>query len=115
MDEGRPVDGHGPDVLTEGPETGGAQGVRIGIIGSGNMGGAFARLFSRAGHEVAVSNSRGPDSLRSRVGELGDRVRAATTREAVAFGDVVFLTVPYGVVEETVRARARSTARSSST
>lgn len=93
-----------PSAAPDPPRHDKKPGMRIGIIGSGHMGEAFARLFSRAGHEVALSNSRGPDSLRSLVSELGDRVRATTTRDAVAFGDVVFLAVPYGVVGETVRA-----------
>ena len=45
--------------------------MRIGIIGAGHIGGTLARHFIRAGHEVAVSNSRGPATLEDMVAELG--------------------------------------------
>jgi 8-hydroxy-5-deazaflavin:NADPH oxidoreductase len=60
--------------------------VRIGVIGSGNIGATAARLFLAAGHEVAIANSRGPDSLGELVGELGHGSRAATVDEAAGFG-----------------------------
>ena len=69
--------------------------MRIGIIGSGMIGGTAARLFARAGHEVAVSNSRGPESLRDLAAELGPRARAATVDEAARFGEVVLLALPF--------------------
>jgi predicted dinucleotide-binding enzyme len=68
--------------------------MRIGIIGSGHIGSTAARLFTRAGHEVAISNSRGPESLSSLVAELGERARAATVEEAAAFGEVALVAVP---------------------
>lgn len=69
--------------------------MRIGIIGSGNIGGTAARLFAKAGHDVAVSNSRGPESLKSLVASIGGKARAATVEEVVAFGDVVLLALPW--------------------
>jgi hypothetical protein len=63
--------------------------MRIGIIGVGNIGGTLARLWVRAGHDVTVSNSRGPDTLGNLVDQLGDRAHAGTVEEAAAFGDVV--------------------------
>ena len=69
--------------------------MRIGIIGSGNIGGTAARLFAKAGHDVAVSNSRGPESLKSLVASIGTRARAATVDEAVAFGDAILLALPW--------------------
>lgn len=69
--------------------------MKIGIIGSGNIGGAAARLFAKVGHEVAISNSRGPESLKSLVSSIGSNSRAATVEEAIAFGDVVLLAVPW--------------------
>jgi predicted dinucleotide-binding enzyme len=66
--------------------------MRIGVIGSGNIGGTAARLFADAGHEVVLSNSRGPESLRA---EEGDGVRAGTVEEAAEFGDVVLVAIPY--------------------
>src|SRR5712691_8921278 len=70
--------------------------MNIGIIGSGMIGGTAARLFVRAGHQVAISNSRGPTSLASLVGDLGSGARAATIERASSFGEVVLLTIPFG-------------------
>jgi predicted dinucleotide-binding enzyme len=69
--------------------------MKIGIIGAGNIGATVARLFVKAGHEIAISNSRGPDSLRNLVAELGPRAHAMTVDEAARFGDVVLLAVPW--------------------
>jgi predicted dinucleotide-binding enzyme len=69
--------------------------MRIGIVGAGMIGGTAARLFVRAGHEVAVSNSRGPETLGELVDELGSAAHAATMEDAARFGDVVLLAVPW--------------------
>src|SRR3954470_25038757 len=68
--------------------------MKIGIIGAGHIGGTTARLFVDAGHEVAISNSRGPETLRDLVAALGPNARAATPEEAARFGDVVLLAIP---------------------
>lgn len=73
--------------------------MNIGIIGSGNIGATTARLFAEAGHQVAVSNSRGPESLRELVAGIGPRARAATTEEAADFGDVVLVAIPFFAYE----------------
>ena len=73
--------------------------MRIGIVGAGMIGGTLARLFARAGHEVAVSNSRGPETLRDFVSELGPSARAASVEEAARFGEVVVLAVPWRTPE----------------
>ena len=73
--------------------------MKIGILGSGMIGGTAARLFAAAGHEVAVSNSRGPASLQSLVDEIGSRARAMTIADAARFGDVVLLAVPWRAPE----------------
>ncbi len=52
--------------------------MKIGIIGTGNIGANAARLFVRAGHEVALSNSRGVESLEPLVTELGEAAKAMT-------------------------------------
>lgn len=70
--------------------------MRIGIIGAGHIGGTLAGLFASAGHEVALSNSRGPETLAEQVADLGGRVQAATARDAAAFGEVVVEAIPYG-------------------
>lgn len=66
----------------------------LGIIGSGMIGGAVARLAVAAGLDVVVSNSRGPESLAGLVAELGARARAATPAEAARAGDLVVVAVP---------------------
>lgn len=70
--------------------------MRIGIVGAGNIGANAARLFVNAGHEVALSNSRGPETLKDVVAELGGRARALTVEEAAQFGDVVLVSIPFG-------------------
>ena len=71
-----------------------AKTLKIGIIGTGNIGGALARHWARAGHEVLIS-SRHPEQLRALAMELGPRVKVGTPREAAAFGEVVLVSVPY--------------------
>jgi 8-hydroxy-5-deazaflavin:NADPH oxidoreductase len=66
--------------------------MRIGIIGSGNIGSALARRFSELGHEVSVANSRGPDTLREVEAETG--ATAVTAREAAQGKDLVVVTIP---------------------
>ncbi|HVF66894.1 MAG TPA: NAD(P)-binding domain-containing protein [Pyrinomonadaceae bacterium] len=73
--------------------------MRIGIIGSGNIGATAARLFARAGHEVAVSNSRGGGGLEELINELGDGARATNTEEAARFGEVLLVAIPFGKYE----------------
>ena len=68
--------------------------MRIGIIGSGNIGSTTARLFANAGHEVTVANSRGPGSLGELVGELGPKAKAATVADAARNSEVVLVAVP---------------------
>ena len=65
-----------------------------GIIGSGKIGSTVARLAVDAGHQVVLSNSRGPETLTDLVDSLGDSARAATAEEAAAAGDVVLVTIP---------------------
>ncbi|NUW35761.1 NAD(P)-binding domain-containing protein [Nonomuraea sp. SMC257] len=66
----------------------------IGLIGSGLIGGTVARLAVAAGHDVVLSNRRGPETLSGLVAELGPHARAATPAEAAAVGDVVVVTIP---------------------
>jgi predicted dinucleotide-binding enzyme len=73
--------------------------MKIGVLGAGNIGATSARLFIAAGHEVAVSNSRGPESLRALVGELGPNAHAMTVDDAARFGEVVLLAVPWRTPE----------------
>lgn len=68
----------------------------IGILGAGNIGATAARLLAGAGHRVALSNSRGPETLTDVVAELPGDVRAVTAAEAAAFGEVVLEALPFG-------------------
>jgi hypothetical protein len=66
----------------------------VGFIGSGRIGGTVARLSVAAGHQVVLSNSRGPETLKDLVEDLGPLARAATGEEAAAAGDLVVVSVP---------------------
>ncbi len=81
--------------------------MRVGIIGSGNIGGTAAKLIVKAGHDVALSHESGPESLRDQVAALGGRARAATIEEAVDFGDVVLLAIPWRSREQLPADRLR--------
>lgn len=72
-----------------------ASPMKIGIIGSGNIGSTVGTLWVKAGHQVLFS-SRHPENLKQLVGALGPLARAGRVEEALAFGDVVFIGVPYG-------------------
>jgi predicted dinucleotide-binding enzyme len=71
-----------------------ANALKIGIIGTGDIGGALARHWSKAGHQLVIS-SRHPEQLQSLAQELGPNVKVGTPREAAAFGEVVLVSVPY--------------------
>src|SRR5690242_17777689 len=77
----------------------GAQKLKIATIGAGREGSALGSLFIKAGHPVMFS-SRHPEQLKDLVAGLGPLAKAGTVAEAIAFGDVVLLVVPYGAVAE---------------
>lgn len=66
----------------------------IGLIGAGHIGSQVARLAVQHGYDVVVSNSRGPETLKDLVHELGPRARAGTSTEAAEAGDLVVVTIP---------------------
>jgi predicted dinucleotide-binding enzyme len=66
----------------------------VGLIGSGMIGGTVARLSVAAGHQVVLSNSRGPETLKDLVEELGPLAIAATCAEAAEAGDLVVVAIP---------------------
>ena len=68
--------------------------LKIGIVGTGNIGGALAKHWAKAGHELVIS-SRHPEELQSLAKSLGPKVRVGTPLEAAQFGDVILLSVPY--------------------
>jgi hypothetical protein len=72
---------------------------RIGIVGSGRIGGNLGILLARAGYETFFS-SRHPDRLKSLVSVAGSKARAGTVDQAIAFGDVILLSVPLKAIPE---------------
>lgn len=64
------------------------------IVGSGNIGSALARLFARAGIDVSIANTRGPESIKS----VGDGVRPVPLEEALK-SDVIFLAIPFPALQ----------------
>lgn len=66
--------------------------MQIGVIGSGHIGATIAKRLTAAGHDVAISNSRGPATLTETAQETG--AKAATVEEAASFGEVVFEAIP---------------------
>ena len=71
----------------------------IGVIGSGRIGGTIGGLWVKAGHPVLFS-SRHPDELKDLVARLGPLAQAGTVAEAIKFGDVIFIAVPYAALPE---------------
>jgi hypothetical protein len=67
-----------------------------GIIGSGNIGSTIARLAVAAGHDVVLSNRRGPEAIADLLDELGPHARAGTPTGAAQAGDVLVVTIPLG-------------------
>lgn len=80
--------------------------MQIALIGAGRMGQAVARLAIKAGHEVVLANSRGPDSLSELIKELGSQASAASVTDAVAGADLVVLGTPWGKTKDAVSAVA---------
>jgi predicted dinucleotide-binding enzyme len=78
--------------------------MKIGIIGSGRIGGNAGKLFARAGHEVLFSFSRDRAKLDALAEEVGNGARAGTPEEATRFGEVVMLSVPWSLVDEALEA-----------
>jgi hypothetical protein len=72
---------------------------RIGIIGSGHIGGTIGGLWIKKGHPVMFS-SRHPEELKDIVTQLGSLAQAGTVEQAVTFGDVLFIAVPYGAIPQ---------------
>jgi predicted dinucleotide-binding enzyme len=72
--------------------------MRIGIVGSGKVGGTLTARFRELGHDVSVANSRGPASLRPLADQTG--AKAATVAEAARDADLVVLAIPTRAVPE---------------
>jgi predicted dinucleotide-binding enzyme len=72
--------------------------MKIGIIGSGKIGGTLTRRLRALGHDVTVGNTRGPESLKDLSDETG--ATAGTAEEAAAAGDLVVIAVPVRAVPD---------------
>ena len=86
---------HAADVTKE-------KSLKIGIIGTGKIGGALATHWAKAGHEVLLS-SRHPEELQKLASSLGPKARVGTPKEAAEFGDVVLVSVPYKALPQVGR------------
>ena len=73
--------------------------MKIGVIGSGRLGGTVGGLWTKAGHQVMFS-SRHPDDLKPLRESLGPNAKTGTVAEAVAFGEVIFIAVPYAALPQ---------------
>src|SRR5947209_2247339 len=72
--------------------------MKIGIIGTGHIGGTLTRRFTALGHDVSIANSRGPASLADLAKETG--AKAVDVRQAARAGDLVVVTIPEGKIPE---------------
>jgi len=79
-------------------QTGGGK-LRIGVVGSGKIGGTIGGLWVKAGHPVLFS-SRHPEELKSLAEGLGPLAQTGTVAQAIQFGDVLFVAVPYGALPQ---------------
>jgi 8-hydroxy-5-deazaflavin:NADPH oxidoreductase len=90
-------------------QTAGGSPLKIGMVGAGRMGGAMGALFVKAGHPVMFS-SRHPENLKDLAARLGPLAQAGPVEQAVAFGDVVVMAVPYAALEGIGKAHGRALA-----
>ena len=80
------------------------------MVGAGREGSALGRLFVKAGHPVMFS-SRNPEGLKDLVAGLGPLAQAGTVEQAIAFGDVVLIVIPYSAMEQIGKAHAAALAK----
>jgi predicted dinucleotide-binding enzyme len=90
-------------------QTGSGSKLKIGTIGAGNIGGTIGGLWVKSGHPVYFS-SRHPEELKDLVAGLGALAQAGTVDQAIAFGDVIFIAVPYGAIPQIGRTYGKSLA-----
>jgi 8-hydroxy-5-deazaflavin:NADPH oxidoreductase len=78
--------------------------MKIGIIGAGNMGSGLGKIWAENGHKLMFSYSRDTSKLEKIAQSVGNNATVGTPAEAVQFADVVVLSVPYGAVEDALKA-----------
>src|SRR4051812_32907343 len=74
--------------------------MRVGILGSGLMGGKLGTIFARAGHEVVFSYARSPEKLKKLARDAGGNARAGTPGEAAKNADALLLGVHWSRIED---------------
>jgi len=77
--------------------------MRVGILGSGLMGGKLGTIFARAGHEVVFSYSRSQKKLEKLAREAQGSARAGTSREAAKDADAILLAVNWSQVDDVLK------------
>jgi len=82
-----------------------ALNLKIGVIGSGRIGGTLAKLWAQAGYKVMIS-ARSLEEVQKLAAEIGHGVTAGTSQQAAAFGDVVLISVPFGALPQVGRDNA---------
>jgi 8-hydroxy-5-deazaflavin:NADPH oxidoreductase len=97
-------------LLTTLAQAQGPAPLKIGMIGAGREGGALGTAWVKAGHPVMFS-SRHPEQLKGLVDSLGSLAQAGTVEQAIAFGDVVAVVVPYTAMEQIGRNYAAALAK----
>ena len=75
------------------------RGMKIGVIGSGRIGGTLGTLWVKAGHEVVFS-ARHLDAVKKLIDGLGPTARAGTPEQAAVFGEVILVSVPYSALPQ---------------
>jgi predicted dinucleotide-binding enzyme len=82
---------------------------KIGVIGAGHIGSTLGALWIKAGHPVLFS-SRHPEELKDLVAQLGPLAQAGNVDQAIAFGDITFVAVPYGALPQIGKDHAKALA-----
>ncbi|GEM_PF-117787 len=100
-DDARAANAQGADAQADARAAGAdaSRPQKIGIVGTGHIGGTLAKLWAQAGYEIMIS-SRHPAELEALARALGPKVRVGTPQQAAAFGDVVLISVPYKALPE---------------
>src|SRR2546421_2337008 len=75
--------------------------MRIGFIGTGNIGGTLARHLAKLGHRVSIANSRGPESLTALAAEIG--ATPVPVVDAAKAGEIVIISIPVKAVSDLSR------------
>src|SRR3989440_7001491 len=76
--------------------------MRIGFIGTGNIGGTLARRLAKRGHQVSIANSRGPESLAALAAEIG-ATPVSVVDAAANTGEIVIISIPTKAVADLPR------------